>query len=128
MGIPRVRGVHHQLEEEYAMASSPGNLLGASPGHRIREGYPFPGEMGQSGIIAGAIPQGGARDLPHSVQAVGLSVCSAPGSPIGSVELETSTELVLSSVCRVRSRHKVQQYDRGSTRGGSARSDTLEAG
>ena len=64
-------------------------FLGASPGQRVREGSPFPGEMGQSGVIAGTIPQGGARDLPHS-QAVELVVCSAPGSPIGSVELKQS--------------------------------------
>merc|ERR1712131_324084 len=127
-GIPRVRRVYHQLEEEYAMASAPGELLRASPRHRGWESNPIPGEVVQPERITGTIPRGGARDLPHSFQAVGLSVCSASGGPTGPVELETSTELVLSSVCRVRARQTVQQYDCDSTCRGTSRSGPLETG
>ena len=42
-------------------------FLGASPGQRVRESSPFPGEMGQSGVIAGTIHKG-ARVTYHTVK------------------------------------------------------------
>ena len=104
-------------------------FFGASPRHRGRESYPIPGEVGQPGIVTDTFsPREGARDLPHSIQTVGLTVCCASGGPTGPVEFETSPGMVLSSAGRVWTRQTVQQYDRDSTRGGAPRSDSLDKG